>query len=116
MPTFSVILPKGSRLDTLTKILEKNYEGISVNVSRDDPPESRSDRLSVAMSDVDNARSEVESLRDELQEWLDNLPENLQSGLKADELQEAIDGLEEVINNLDDASSNSESITFPSMY
>lgn len=34
-------------------------------------------------------------LRDELQSWRDNLPENMQSGDKADQLDEAVSGLEE---------------------
>ena len=39
------------------------------------------------------AKDTVEELRDELQSWRDNLPENLQSGSKAEELDEAISNL-----------------------
>lgn len=38
---------------------------------------------------------ELTTLRDELQEWRDNLPESLQSGSKADQLDEAISALDD---------------------
>jgi prefoldin subunit 5 len=46
-----------------------------------------------------------EELRDELQNWLDNLPENLQSGSKADELNDAISNLDDVIQYVEDINS-----------
>lgn len=54
--------------------------------------------------------------RDELQDWLDNLPENLQSGSKADELDEAISSLDDVINDIDNAINNAENVNFPGMF
>lgn len=116
MPQFTVALPKGSRLETLQDFLKKRYKGSYVSVSRDDPPESRSDRLAIAVSDMENAKTEVESLKDELQNWHDNLPENLQSGSKADELDESISALEEVEQELDSAISSAEGVSFPGMF
>jgi uncharacterized phage infection (PIP) family protein YhgE len=55
---------------------------------------------------VDDAKQNAEELSEELQNWLDNLPENLQSGSKAEELEEAISNLEEFTSGLEDADLN----------
>lgn len=52
---------------------------------------------------IEEAASAAEELKDELQDWLDGLPENLQSGEKADALQEAISALEEAYDRLQEA-------------
>lgn len=116
MPRFTVTLPKGSRLDGLEKFLKDKYPGVNVYVKRDDPPESRSDRLDQAMSLVEDAKSEVEELQNELQEWRDNLPENLQSGGKADELEEATSALESLADELSTAIDSAGNVSFPSMF
>lgn len=116
MPQFTVTLPKGSRADALEKFLKEKYKGITVSIRRDDPPESRADRLAVAESYVEDAKADVECLRDELQDWRDNLPENLQSGSKADELDEAVSALDTIIDSLDSAAGEFSSVSFPSMF
>lgn len=73
-----------------------------------DPPklkraESRSDRFSEAQGELGNAKSVAEELRDELQNWHDNMPENMQSGSKADELDEAIQELDSFISACEEA-------------
>jgi hypothetical protein len=83
-------------------------------VTKQDPARSRADQLSEAESSVDDAKSVVEGLRDELQEWLDGLPENLQSGSKADELNDAISELESIQSALEDIDMSS--VSFPGMY
>jgi predicted DNA-binding protein len=75
---------------------------------------SRNARFQAAVEKVGMARSDIEELRDELQSWLDNLPENLQSGTKAEALQEAIDNLESVITSLEEVESTD--VEFPGMF
>lgn len=62
---------------------------------------SRATRFDEAKSTAVDQKAEFEELRDELQNWLDSLPENLQSGSKANALEEAISNLEEAIDALD---------------
>jgi predicted translin family RNA/ssDNA-binding protein len=75
---------------------------------------SRRERFEEAKAQASIAREEIDSLRDELQNWLDNLPENLQSGSKAEELEEAISRLEEVLEFFDEI--ESAEVEFPGMY
>lgn len=75
---------------------------------------SRAKRFDKAMESMPD-RSEIECLRDELQNWLDSIPENLQSGTKAQTLEESINKLESIIDALDEIDSNSD-IEFPSMF
>lgn len=71
-------------------------------------------RFDAALGRVSDAKTEIEELRDELQSWRDNLPENLQSGSKADALDEAISSLEDVISDLENV--EGASVEFPSMF
>ena len=129
MTTYTIrINIKGLRESIVAKLVEKLKVELSPEqptlaqisfVREPEPPTSRSERLEAALSTFstakDDAQAEVEALRDELQEWLDNLPENLQSGTKADEIQEAIDALESMdfdsIEVLD-----ASDVNFPGMY
>lgn len=112
------ITQKGARLEGVEKLVKqallKGYKEVNIRVYRKDPPESRSDRFSEAQSLAADAKSNAEELRDELQDWHDNLPENLQSGNKADELDEAISSLEEFIEHCESAESTD--VSFPGMY
>lgn len=58
--------------------------------------------LSSQADTIDGMKADVEELAEEIQNWLDNLPENLQSSMKADELQECVDALEQVVNDIDE--------------
>ena len=57
-------------------------------------------QTSTVLGAVEEAQSVAEELKDELENWRDSLPENLQSGEKADALEEAIGALEEAIDKL----------------
>ena len=109
---------KGARVDTIEKIIEEHirskYPQATISVVRKNTPETRQARYDEVMGMLSDAHNELEALRDELQEWYDSIPENLQSGGKADEIQEAIDTLENQISSLEDA--EGEEVTFPSMY
>jgi len=82
--------------------------------------ESRSARLTDALSDFecsrDDCKSIVEELKDEMQNWLDSIPENLQSGGKAEEVQEAIDALDSLEDELDNVEIPAVDVNFPSMF
>lgn len=95
-------------------IADQFGEDASVSFTQVKTPESRLERFESAKADIEHAVEELQSLRDELQGWYDNLPENLQSGSKADELQEAIDGLESAIEQAEEAVGAD--VTFPSMF
>lgn len=111
------ITGKGLRRAAVDKLVEKMKsefgEGATVQVQDATPPESRAERFSAATGLVGEARSEAETLRDELQEWKDNIPENMQSGSKADELDEAISSLEEFISGAEDLEGFD--VSFPGM-
>jgi len=66
--------------------------------------------ITTVLGAIEEALSVAEELRDELENWKDSLPENLQSGSKADEIQEAIDMLEEGISKLEDAQNGDDTI------
>ena len=76
--------------------------------------ESRADRLSEAEALVDDAKSIVEELKDEMEQWYDSIPENLQSGDKANEVQECKDNLENVQSELENVDFGS--VEFPGMF
>ena len=109
---------KGARLDSVKELVEaaikSKYPQATVHVTREQPAESRADRFVEAQSSASDAKSTAEELRDELQEWRDGLPENLQSGSKADELDDAISSLEEFIEAMDTA--EGVDVSFPGMY
>lgn len=75
---------------------------------------SRSARFQLIQEAASNLQTDAETLRDELQEWLDNMPENLQSGSKADELNDAISALDEVIEAFETIAGAD--VSFPSMF
>lgn len=109
---------KGIKTDGVRKVvtdaLKAKYPKASVSVSRDHTGTSRADRLNEAESLVEDAQAIVEELKDELQDWLDGLPENLQSGSKADELNDAINELESILDSLQSVEMSS--VSFPGMY
>jgi len=63
---------------------------------------SRAERFSEAQTAIETGGLDFDILRDELQSWLDNMPENLQSGSKAEEIQDAIDQLDEASNSVEE--------------
>jgi len=92
-------------------------------VERIKTAESRADRLAQVNSDfessIEDAKSNVEELKEEMQNWYDSIPENLQSGDKANEVQEAIDALENLaseLDNLDISGLGFDDVNFPSMF
>lgn len=92
---------KLTRADHVT--VEKRQHGLS-----------RAERLSEVEQQVQEAIGEVQSLKEELEQWLESLPENLQSGGKADDLQQAIDALEQIEQDMDSVSFDG--VEFPGMY
>ncbi len=106
---------KKASVDALVaKVRDKFGEKVSVSVEDASPPESRADRFSEAVGLISDAVSELEGLRDELQEWKDGMPENLQSGSKAEEIDQAISDLEDIISEGEDLAGRD--VTFPGMY
>jgi len=75
---------------------------------------SRNERFERTLQLVKDAKTEFEELKTELEDWLEGMPENLQSGSKAEELQEAIDALDEVIENCDTVEGIE--VNFPGMF
>lgn len=100
----------------MRKQLEAMSPGLAPRIVKIESGMSRADRLSFAMQDAADALSEVESLREEIEAWKDALPENLQSGSKADELDDCMSQLEATKDSLETAISESESVSFPGMY
>jgi hypothetical protein len=94
----------GSRLKSAQKQAEEAFGEMFLAIEADKPATSRAGRLSEAGDLAERSRLVVEELRDELQSWHDNIPENLQSGLKAAELEEAISSLEDLVSNLENLS------------
>lgn len=107
------IAKKGLREETVRNILKKEFDTF-FTIEKIEKIESRSDRLSVAESSVQEAISIVEELADELQNWKDGLPENLQNGEKADQLDSAIDALQSLNDELQNADFGQ--VEFPGMY
>lgn len=109
---------KGMRASTASKIADRIKELLSESATvthrEVKVAESRQERFEEAKGQLEDAKTQLEELRDELQGWYDNLPENLQSGAKADELQEAIDGLESAIDQAEEAAGVD--VAFPSMF
>lgn len=110
---------KAVRAETIQKIVESirsQDKKMVVTVEKLVTPNSRADRLSKIMDDVDSCKGDIESLRDELQDWKDNLPENLQNGDKGSELDEAVSELDSIIDSLDVAIDSAGGVNFPGMY
>jgi hypothetical protein len=117
MATYRVVITgvTAANIKSLEKKIKAALgEEFSADVRRQDPSRSRADRLDEAAGMVEDAAMIVEELKDELQEWLDGLPENLQSGSKADELNDAISELESIYDSL--GSVDTGSVSFPGMY
>lgn len=118
MPINITVTQKGARVETVRELTEKairsKYPEASVTAVRYEPPTSRAERFSEAISSLADTRSTIEELRDELQSWLDNLPEGLQGGEKAGMLEEAISNLEEIISAIEEAEGTD--VEFPGMY
>lgn len=117
MATVQITISKtGLRTNSVEKLMRRlkdEVPGASVSVATVFVPESRPDRFNMALGKIGDAKSEMESLRDELQEWKDGMPENLQTGSKAEELDEAISNLETLAQALEEAEGIE--VSFPSM-
>jgi len=113
MPQYKLTI-QATSITSLKAKLKKLGLAEDVQVEKIEVPSSRADRLSAAESEFESAKSTVEELKEEMENWRDGLPENLQSGSKADEINECIDQLEEIQNNLD--SCDFSSVSFPGMY
>ena len=100
----------------MRKKLEELAPGLSPRLVKIETGMSRADRLTFALADAADALSEVESLREEIESWKDGLPENLQSGSKADELDECMSQLDAAKDALENAISEGENVSFPGMY
>ena len=100
----------------ITEVVEKVLVAtdIPIDKPRKYKRESRATRYSNAQSSISDGKGVFEELRDELQEWRDNLPENLQSGSKADALDEAISNLEQAISSAEEA--EGVDVEFPGMF
>lgn len=90
--------------------------GVTSRIAKVNPSPSRADRLDAVVILIADALSEVESLHEEIEAWKEGLPENLQSGSKADELEECLSQLDELKNSLDEADSACRNVSFPGMY
>ena len=91
----------GDRITAVKKRTEQLYPDCEIEVENELATQTRAERLQ-------EAQWIVQELHDELEEWLDNMPENLQSGEKAEELQQCISDLDSIITEM-------EGIEFPSM-
>jgi hypothetical protein len=116
MPSYKVTFTVyESNIQTVRKKCAEMFgETTAAHIDKINRKQSRADRLAEAEGTCLDAKSEVESLKDELQDWKDGMPENLQSGSKADEIDEAINGLEEIIDALDNIDFSR--VSFPGMY
>lgn len=107
---------KEATVKRLVKLLEKDLGKTAEVTSRKvEYPDSRPDRFAAAFGLIGEAKSELESLKEELEEWKNNLPENLQSGSKAEELDEAVSSLEDIIGDMETLEGRDSDVTFPAM-
>lgn len=120
--TISLQLASTSRDDTIKKAISQyliewpvkaTITGIAVEPWVM-PQKSRADRLSAALSSIDDALSEIDELKGELESWRDNLPENFQD--KASELDEAVGALESGRDTIEDGKSELENVEFPGAF
>lgn len=89
IPTFLKALPRASRKDAPT------YEVLAPMPSPEDYRKLLNARFTLdAESAFESAKSSIEDLGNELRDWHNNLPEGLNSGSKADEIEEAASALE----------------------
>lgn len=96
------------RLEQFDKSPEPRHEKLRKRRS------SRAARFDEAQSEASNAKNTMEELRDELQSWLDGMPENMQSGSKADQLNDAISELDTIVGSLEEV--EGASVEFPGMF
>ena len=115
MPKYKIVIQvDSSRIDQVKKqCLAAFGKDITTQVAKIESQPSRTDRLSDAEGLVADAKSIVEDLRGEMEDWKSNMPESLQSGSKADEIDECVSALEEIEQALDGTDFNN--VSFPGM-
>jgi hypothetical protein len=117
MATYTITLTVNEKLPASVEKKLRQAFGRDIpihTIEKSNTAKSRSARLSEAESDFENAKSVVTELKDEMEGWHDSIPENLQSGTKADEVQEAIDALEQIESEMENVDFSS--VNFPSMF
>lgn len=92
---------------------DADTESVRSQIAKIERNPSRADRLVEIQNEIQTLNGDIEGLKEELEEWKDSLPENLQSGSKADELDEAISQLSDLYDDIDRL--DFESVSFPSM-
>lgn len=78
---------------------------------------SRASRLNEIASQLSALASDVETLKEEMQNWLDGLSgTNLENSNKYSMLEECVSALESIHDEIENASSECDSVEFPTMY
>ncbi len=78
---------------------------------------SRANRLSDALSQIDEGMSEIEALTDEMEQWRDNMQgTNLESTERYSRVEEAAETLRQCYDDLENAKSELDNVEFPGMY
>lgn len=97
-------------------------QGASVTITKVIKAESRADRLSSVLSDletaVEDAKAEVETLRDEIESWKSGMEgTNLENSEKYQQLEECYDALDSLYDELDSLEiPDGSDVEFPGMY
>jgi len=115
MPKYKIVIHvDDSRIDLVKRKCQAAFgQDITAQVKKIETQKSRAERLGEAQDMVADAMSIVEELRGEMQDWKDNMPEGLQSGSKADEIDEAVSQLEEIESGLEQV--DFQQVSFPGM-
>lgn len=71
---------------------------------------TRRKQITNLIGKIEALKSDLEWVRDEEQEYFDNIPENLQTGIRAEESEEALSLMDDAIDGLDSAITELESI------
>ena|SRR2546430_2686303 len=108
------LMVEGKRLDSVEATARSAFAEHLISVQKVDPARSRQERLDEIANVVKDCAEDVDALKEELQVWYDGLPDNLQTGGKADELQDAITALEELKESIEGIDFTS--VSFPGMY
>lgn len=98
------------------KLLAMGDPSLNPRIEKLESGMSRADRLAFAIGMLQDALGDIEGLHDEMESWGDGIPENLQSGSKADEVNECKDALCSVKDQIDSAISEGENVSFPGMF